>query len=283
MIAIGRRRAEWAFVLGALVLAVAADLLSPGPGGSGVVVYVIAVLPILLAYVAFRTWLASAVVALAPLYFAIGIWTRAWPVYRPEIALDRAVPLQPAWMLVYGSLYVFAFLLPVVIVRQPRLFRQTLKAFLAVMVTAYVGFMLFPTAAPRPDVVPGAGFFPWTLRVVYDIDPLHGCFPSLHVAYSFLSALTVYRVHRGVGVAALIWASLIGVSTLFTKQHFVVDVIAGALMAYAAYLLFLRRYPREEVDGIDRRLAPRRAIAVAGIFAVFVAVAWAAFRVGPLM
>lgn len=275
-----RRRVEWAFILGALVLAVAADLISPGPGGSGVVVYVIAALPVALAYVAFRTWLAAAVVALAPLYFVIGIWTREWPVYRPEIALDRAVPLQPAWMLVYGSLYVFAFLLPIAVVRQPRLFRQALKALLAVMIGAYAGFLLLPTAAPRPDAVPGAGFFSWTLRVLYDIDPSHGCFPSLHVAYSFVSALTVYRVHRGVGIASIVWASLIGVSTLFTKQHFVVDVVAGALMAYGAYLLFLRGYPREEADGVDRRLAPRRAIAVAGVFGAFVAVAWAAYLLG---
>ena len=280
MIAMTRRTAEWAFILGALVLAVAADLISPGPGGSGVVVYVIAALPVVLAYVAFRTWLAAAVVALAPLYFVIGFWTRDWPVYRPEIALDRVVPLQPAWMLVYGSLYVFAFLLPIAVVRQPGLFRQALKAFLAVMIVAYAGFMLFPTAGPRPDAVPGAGFFSWTLRVLYDIDPSHGCFPSLHVAYAFVSALTVYRVHRGVGIAALVWTALIGASTLFTKQHFVVDVIAGALMAYAAYLLFLRGYPREQVDGIDRRLAPRRAAVVAGAYAAFVAAAWAAYRLG---
>lgn len=230
-------------------------------------------------YMAFRTWLAAAVVALAPLYFVIGIWTREWPVYRPALAIDGAVPLQPAWMLVYGSLYVFAFLLPIVVVRQPRLFRQWLKAFLTVMIAAYAGFILFPTAAPRPDDVPGAGFFAWALRVVYDVDPLHGCFPSLHVAYSFVSALTVYRVHRGLGIAALVWASIIGVSTLFTKQHFVVDVIAGALMAYAAYLLFLRGYPREEVDSDDRRLAPRRTMAVAGIFAVVVAAAWVVYLV----
>ena len=279
MIAAGRRRAEWAFILSALVVAVGADLISPGPGGSGAIVYVIAVLPVLLAYVAFRTWLAAAVVALAPLYFVIGIWTREWPVYRPELALDRAIPLQPAWMLVYGSLYVFAFLLPIVVVRQPRLLRQALKAFLAVMAAAYVGFMLFPTAAPRPDEVPGSGFLAWTLRVVYDIDPTHGCFPSLHVAYAFVSALTVSRVHRGVGIAALAWASLIGVSTLFTKQHFAADVVAGALLALAAYLLFLR-YPREEVAALDRRLAPRRAMAVAGLFAASLAAAWVAYRLG---
>ena len=75
----------------------------------------------------------------------------------------------------------------------------------------------------------GDGFAAWSLRLLYDIDTPYGCFPSLHVAWAFVSALTCYRVHAGVGWVAAGWATLIAVSTLYTKQHYVVDVIAGAL------------------------------------------------------
>ena len=54
-------------------------------------------------------------------------------------------------------------------------------------------------------------------------------------------------MHRGVGVAASIWAALIGISTVYTKQHYVVDAIAGALIALAAYAVFLRDRPRDLV------------------------------------
>jgi membrane-associated phospholipid phosphatase len=141
-----------------------------------------------------------------------------------------------------------------------------------------VGFLLYPTAAPRPAEVPGDGFAAWSLRLAYELDPPYNCFPSLHVAYACVSALTCYRVHRGVGRAAAVWAALIGVSTLYTKQHYVVDVIAGALAAYVAYLLFLRRYPRAEVTEDDRRRAPRCALAAIGIFAFMIAGFWVAYQ-----
>lgn len=273
-----RRTAEWLLIGGAALLAILADVLLRSPIG-GAFVYALAVLPGLVAYLAFRTLLAPALVSLAPLYFAIGDMTRSWPTYTPEVALDRAVSLQPAWVLVYGSLYVVV-LLPLLVVRHQALWRRAMQAYLLVMVVSYAGFLLYPTLAPRPDHVAGDGFAAWGLRLVYAIDPPHGCFPSLHVAYAFVSALTCYRVHRGVGIAASVWAGLIAVSTLYTKQHYVVDVIAGALAAFAASVLFLRGYPRVEVAADDRRLAPRRALTAVALFGIMVAGFWAAYRLG---
>jgi membrane-associated phospholipid phosphatase len=274
------KRTQWLLILGAVAIAVVADLLVEGPGGSGPIVYVLAVLPGLLAYLAFRTLLASALVSLLPLYFVIGYLTRDWPTHTPAIALDRAIPVQPEWMFVYGSLYVFVALLPLFVVRQAALFRRAMQAYLTVMLVAYAGFLLYPTLAPRPVFVPGDGFSAWGLRLAYAIDPPHGCFPSLHVAYSFVSALTCYRVHRGVGIAAGVWAALIGVSTVFTKQHYAVDVIAGAAAAFVAYAVFLRSHPREANAEIDRRRAPLRALGVAAVFGVMVAGFWIAYLMG---
>jgi len=138
-------------------------------------------------------------------------------------------------------------------------------------------------SSPRPALVSGDGFAAWSLRLAYSLDPPYNCFPSLHVAYSFVSALTCYRVHRGVGAAAALWAGLIGVSTLLTKQHYVADVIVGALAAYAAYMLFLRRYQREAVAESDRRRAPFRALCAIGIFGIMVFGFWAAYQMGMVV
>jgi membrane-associated phospholipid phosphatase len=268
-----RRTAAWALIVGAVTVAVGADLVADGPV-DGAIVYVIAVLPGLIAYLAFRTLVLSALISLAPLYLVITSLTRGWPTYRPEVAVDRAVPLQPGWMLVYGSLYVFIGILPLMVVRQRELFRRAMQAYLTVMLVAYAGFLTYPTAAPRPDAVPGEGFGAWSLRLAYDIDPPHGCFPSLHVAYAFVSALAAYRVHAGVGTVAAVWAALIGVSTLFTKQHYLVDVIAGMAAALVAYAVFLRTYPRELVPERDRLRAPARALIVAALWAGAVGLFW---------
>ena len=274
-----RRKAEWLLLGGAVVFTGLTSLLVETRVGVAFV-YVLAALPGLVAFLAFRTLLASTIVSLAPLYFVIGAMTRGRSTYTPEVALDRALSLQPAWTLVYASLYVFIVLMPLLVVRQRELYHRAMQAYLMVMIFGYAGFLLYPTLAPRPAQVLEDGFSAWSLRLVYSIDPPHGCFPSLHVAYSFVSALTCYRVHRGVGLVAGLWAALIGVSTLYTKQHYVVDVIVGALMAYLAYVLFLRSYSREAIAESERRLAPFRALRVIPIFGIMVAGYWVAYRMG---
>jgi membrane-associated phospholipid phosphatase len=272
-----QRAAQWSLILGAVLVAVIADLASEGPVG-GAVIYLIAILPGLITYLAFRTLVASTFVSFAPLYFFIAQFARTHPAHVPELALDRAIGVEPTWMLVYASLYIFIIPLPVLVVRQPELFRRGLQGYLSVMLFAYVCFLAYPTVAQRPDEVPGDGFAAWSLRILYDVDPPYNCFPSLHVAYSFVAALACSRVHRGVGVVATMWAALIGVSTLYTKQHYVVDVIAGALSASVAYLLFLRTYPREMVPEIERRRAAHRALGAAAIYAVMVVGFWLAYQ-----
>ena len=272
-----RRKAEWLLIAGALGVAVVAALLPQAQQGMAFW-YVVSALPGFIAFLASRTLLASAIVSLLPLYFVIGALTRGWPTYTPALALDQLLGVQPEWMLVYGSLYVFVVLLPMLVVRERDLARRSMRAYLMVMLVSYAGFLIYPTMAPRPADVPGPGFSAWSLRLLYSIDAPHGCFPSLHVAYSFVSALTCYRVHRSVGIIAALWAAIIGVSTLFTKQHYAVDVIAGALEAYVAYALFLRTYPREAVSEDDRRRAPVRAMGVIGIFALMVAGYWVAYK-----
>ena len=149
----------------------------------------------------------------------------------------------------------FSFL-PVFVVRGVELRRRTVMAYVTIVVTAYLGFLLYPTLAPRPAAVDGDDILAWSLRAVYAVDPPYNCFPSLHVAYSFLAALASYRVHRGVGFAALAWATVIGISTLYTKQHYIVDVIAGVVLASAAHAIVLRSFRRDRLPRRSAALPP---------------------------
>src|SRR3954451_5711275 len=219
-----------------------------------------------------------ALVTLVPFYIFIGQMMRGRPVHIPEVMLDRVLPLQPPWALIYGMLYLFLIVLPVFVVRQDEQIRRTVFAYLTIWITAYVCFFAYPTIASRPAEVIGKGFAVWSLRFLYEVDPPYNCFPSLHVAHSFVSALTCYRVHRGVGIVAGICASLVGLSTLFTKQHYILDVIAGILLASVAYAIFLRSYPRHEVPDIDRRLTPVLALCIIVILGIALACFWVAYQ-----
>jgi membrane-associated phospholipid phosphatase len=217
-------------------------------------------------------------VSLVPFYLVIAGRARASAVHAPALVLDQLLPVAPTWALVYGALYAFLIVLPVFVVQQEELIRRTVWAYLTVWTVAYICFLLYPTVAPRPDTVMGKGFAVWGLRFLYDADPPYNCFPSLHVAHSFVSALACYRVHRTLGFVAISCASLVAISTLFTKQHYVADLIAGILLALAAYAVFLHGYSRANVPELDRRLAPILALCVGAIVGLGVACFWVAYQ-----
>jgi len=84
-------------------------------------------------------------------------------------------------------------------------------------------------------------------------------------------------VHRGVGLAAVLWASLVALSTVFTKQHYVADVIAGIFLAGVAWVVFLRNCPRVAIPELDRRAAPLLMLGLIGIYGLVVAGLWVAY------
>ena len=218
-----------------------------------------------------------ALMLLVPCYLFIANRAAVGIVHAPVSPWDRALPLQPVWALIYGALYMFLIVLPVFVVREEEHIRRTFWTYLAVWITAYICFLAYPTVAPRPAQVAGDGFAVWGLRFLYDADPPYNCFPSLHVAHSFVSALACYGVNRRLSLAALLCATLVAVSTLFTKQHYIADVIAGILLAFAAYVVMLRGHPRQNVPELDRRLAPVLALGVLAVVGLGVVGFWLAY------
>lgn len=269
------RAVQWTVIVASLVYA----LLALRYSWDGPAAYLLALLPALLAAMVARSWLAGVFTIMLPMYFVIGQATAHRPHYQPFTAIDRVMPLSPRWMLVYGSLYMAGFLLPLVVVRGRQRFEQSMKAYLFAMSVSYVGFIAYPTIAPRLEPVAVTGFATWCLRLFYDLDQPYGCFPSLHVAFSLIGAMACYGMHRGVGVVAAAWAVLIGVSTIYTKQHFAVDAIAGAIVGLAGSAIFLRRV-RVPVGERDRQLAPSRALAVVIGYTAAIAILWIVYRAG---
>jgi len=218
--------------------------------------------------------------ALVPLYIFIPELFPPATRRVPELAIDRALPLLPAWSLVYGALYLFLIVLPILVVRQEELVRRTVYAYLLVWITAYCFFfVLYPTSAPRPPRVVGEGFAVWGLRALYSSDPPYNCFPSLHVAHSFVSAFATHRVHRGLGYVATICAVLVALSTLFTKQHYVADAVAGVVLALIARTIFLAGFPRERIPDPDRQMAPALAVCIGVVAALVPIGSWLVYLV----
>jgi undecaprenyl-diphosphatase len=59
--------------------------------------------------------------------------------------------------------------------------------------------------------------------------PADGGFPSGHTAASFAAATVLYHFNKRWGIAAYVFAALMGFSRLYLYVHFPTDIIAGAI------------------------------------------------------
>ena len=102
--------------------------------------------------------------------------------------------------------------------------------------------------APRPAAV---------LEAVHVVGPLlrSGSFPSGHAAAVVALALAVahYCRSRIVGLGAVVFAVLVGLSRIFVGAHFPLDVLAGSICTLVVFL-FLRRFM---IPGLERWIPDR--------------------------
>ncbi len=171
----------------------------------------------------------------APLYLIPNHYPLFQPVQLPLTFADSAIPFVPETIWIYLSEYpllISAF----VITRNPEALQRYLKSTLFLLAISALIFTLFPTSYPREWFPLPAGLDPGS-RFLFELQrsgdsPLN-CFPSLHVG-SVLTSVLLLRERPRAFVIFFIWAILICLSTLTTKQHYIWDVIGGAALTLLA-------------------------------------------------
>lgn len=156
--------------------------------------------------------------------------------YDVTLPIDRLIPLIPEWAWIYEMLFIFPIFLVIFLDSLEEIKRVGFSIIMCDLV-AYPIFLFFPVMSVRP-VVPMETPSEILLNFIYYVDLPTNCFPSLHVAVSMVSALAIYHKKGLNGIWALLLGTLISLSTLFTKQHYFVDVISGLLLAIFTYYGF---------------------------------------------
>ncbi len=145
--------------------------------------------------------------------------------------LDSLVPFAPVFSIPYLLLFPYIAFAGVVLFRTE--YASPYYASMAfAMCSAAVVWFLFPSKMARPPVSKKK-FFEKIVFKIYEGDSHANAFPSSHV---FTSLITTYFLALEYPAAALPLAVLgasVAASTVLIKQHFAVDVVAGAVWAYA--------------------------------------------------
>jgi hypothetical protein len=152
-------------------------------------------------------------------------------------ALDQKIPYTPKFAPVYFSTYLFV-VQPFFILAQARQFYWMVASFASISLMASLIHAILPSKIERVEQVELGGVSGWMLGLFQKTCRPYGNFPSMHVGLSVPVVGANFMVGGPlVGSITLIWAVLIALSTLYTKQHYLLDVLAGALGGALIYVL----------------------------------------------
>jgi membrane-associated phospholipid phosphatase len=177
-------------------------------------------------------------------YFGIGHTHLARSTEILRTRLDDAIPFWPWTSWCYLPFYAAIFIMSIIGFQRRVLFKRAILAVAIVMCVGALGHLFVGAEYPRPVLHPPyPGVSTAFMAFVQQIDPPGNVFPSLHVAHTTMLSLILIKDRPRLGAVALVMATLLAISTLTTKQHFVADVIAGYLLAFIGRHFALRGLP----------------------------------------
>ena len=162
--------------------------------------------------------------------------------WATQTVLDRYVPFCEWFIFPYVSWSPLLVVLGVyLILKDGEGFRRYMWYIMVTFITAVVFCILIPNGQDlRPAVMEHHNLAAWLVEYTYSIDTNTNVFPSVHILGCMAAVAAVWHT-PGLRKPAWRWgvtlyAALIMVSTMFVKQHAVIDVLAGLLTGAIAYV-----------------------------------------------
>ena len=163
-----------------------------------------------------------------------------WYHHNIETGVDRSIPFVPEFLVIYFGCYVFWAVNYILIARQDR--RSVYQFFTGDFISrcvCLVSFLAFPTTNTRP-LITGSGLWNQAALWLYSIDAADNLFPSIHCLVSWFCYLGIRgrkEIPRWYQSVSMVIAILVFASTLLTKQHVIVDVAGGVLLAEFCFFI----------------------------------------------
>ncbi len=157
----------------------------------------------------------------------------------PIINLDASIHWIPWTIIIYLSQFLY---LPLALLLAPNdeIASRTYYAYLIATLVGGMIFLLYPSELPQFDL--NKIELPLVLNLCYQFvyysDVPCNCFPSLHTMLALVAASSLRQRGYIWQIVASLWTTAIIISTLTTKQHCLLDVLAGVLLFCFGVWLF---------------------------------------------
>lgn len=178
------------------------------------------------------------------------------PIYLNNV-IDSKITFIPYFVVFYFIWYFLLILVPLLILKyDKKVFDRYMVVSIIYSIIEGMIFILFPTTMDREPLVIDS-VFTWLIDIIYKLDtPVCNLFPSAHCAFSILfiiSILDVKEIKKNYKVLIIVTSVLIILSTVFIKQHVVIDIF-GAFIIIPIYYIIRRRKINLEESGIYAKI-----------------------------
>jgi membrane-associated phospholipid phosphatase len=173
-------------------------------------------------------------------------WCQRNPLVTPRelrLRIDDWIPYWPGWVWIYSCIYYPIILYLNFVIDSARQFTYVATSYVLLLGLQMLFFTLFPVTTPERWRAYNRGrtLSERFLALVQRFDARSNSFPSMHVSVAMLTAL---HLTPQLGALAFAFPLLIALSCVFTKQHYVIDLPAGAMLGWSTFgvyrtLLFL--------------------------------------------
>ena len=154
---------------------------------------------------------------------------------EPKLPID-IFPVWSIWVVPYVLCYALwlASFVWIILKAEDRSFRSFIAACILTFAVGNIIFIFFPTYV-IPASLKGNDALTYLLRMIQQNSGRYDAFPSAHIYITTLLTLFFgrwYPRHRLVWILILMVVSF---STLFTGQHYILDVLGGYAVAFSGY------------------------------------------------
>ena len=154
-----------------------------------------------------------------------------------KLPIDEWIPYRPNWVWIYSFLYYPVILYINWVVQSPGQYTRIAASYILLLGLQMAFFVAFPVVTPASWRVANGrrNYSERFLAFVQKFDASSNSFPSMHVSVAMLTAVHLYP---RVGPWAGAFPALIALSCLFTKQHYLIDIPAGAALGWFTFKVF---------------------------------------------
>jgi hypothetical protein len=153
--------------------------------------------------------------------------------------VDAVIPFIPA--AIFGILlFLPLFFLPFLIVTDRILLGRIAWGIIICITLVIFVYLALPTRVPRPGIPTQENFLYWLVAFLYVIDNPVNCLPGLSLTISIFITYSLWPLGRLAGWASLAATTIIAISSLLLRQHYLADVLASLILAYLVYRVLVR-------------------------------------------